>query len=56
MFRNMQKELGEAQAAVHLFRRRYGPGQGKVVPVLNWAPCHEHVLGGGGQRYGSTHS
>jgi hypothetical protein len=28
--------------------------KGKVVPVLNWAPCHEGVLGE--WRYSSTHS
>jgi hypothetical protein len=31
-----------------LVLRRYPKGKGKVVPVLNWAPRHEDVLGSGG--------
>jgi hypothetical protein len=31
-----------------------GKGKGKAVPVFNWAPRHEGVLGE--WRYSSTHS
>jgi len=32
----------------------YYKGKGNVIPVLFWAPRHEHVLGE--WRYSSTHS
>jgi hypothetical protein len=46
-------EICVSQQAVEDSRQRV-KGKGKVVPVLNWAPRHEGVLGE--WRYSSTHS